>query len=74
MSFDQIASEALKLPTKERAILASSLWESIEDPFLIAFEQNDAEALTLAMQRDEELETGAVTPISHTEMMAFLRS
>ena len=32
MSIDQIAPEALKLPTKERTMLAASLWESIEDP------------------------------------------
>jgi len=33
MSIDQIAAEALRLPPRERALLAESLWESLEDPF-----------------------------------------
>lgn len=33
MGIDQIATEALNLPLRERALLAASLWESIDDPF-----------------------------------------
>ncbi len=61
MSIDQIAPEALKLPTKERALLAASLWESIED------------SLSLAEVRDQEIECGKVAAVSHQEMMQRLR-
>jgi hypothetical protein len=56
MSIDQIAPEALRLPAKERALLAASLWESVEDPYLLAADLNDEDAVALAMARDAELE------------------
>ena len=55
MSFDQIAPEALNLPTKERAMLAASLWESIEDPFQFSVDLDDETALRLAEERDQEI-------------------
>jgi putative addiction module component (TIGR02574 family) len=73
MSIDQIASEALRLPAKQRAELAESLWESLVDPFEIAAETDNAEAVALAMKRDRELETGEVQPLSHEELMSRLR-
>ncbi len=73
MSIDQIAPEALKLPVHERALLAASLWESIEDPFELDVERNDEDALSLALQRDQDLESGAVQPLSHSDLMARLR-
>jgi putative addiction module component (TIGR02574 family) len=73
MSIDQIAAEALRLPPKERAMLAESLWESLMDPFKIPAWTDDAEAVGLAAERDRQLETGEVRPISHEEMMARLR-
>jgi len=73
MSIDQIAAEALRLPAKERAMLAESLWESLRDPFEIPAESDDAEALTLAKERDQQLEAGGVQPLSHEELMARLR-
>ena len=33
MSIDQIAAEALRLPAKDRALLAESLWESLSAPY-----------------------------------------
>jgi hypothetical protein len=36
-------------------------------------EASDAEAVALALERDWEIESGQVTPISHEEMMARLR-
>jgi len=36
MSIDQLALEALRLPARERAPLAASLWESIDDAYLAA--------------------------------------
>ncbi len=73
MSFDQIAPEALKLPPEQRALLASSLWESLEDPYDLAVDLDDHAAAALAVERDREMETGLVIPISHEELMKRLR-
>jgi len=73
MSIEQIAAEALRLPPKERAMLAESLWESLADPFKIAALADDAEAVALAAERDRQLGAGEVQPILHEEMMARLR-
>jgi putative addiction module component (TIGR02574 family) len=73
MSIDQIAAEALRLPPEQRALLAESLWESLDDPFKSPTEMDDASALALALERDRDLETGKVKPVSHEEMMARLR-
>lgn len=73
MSIDQIAPEALKLPARERALLAASLWESIEDPFELPIDYDDEAALRLAEQRDQEIESGSVKAISHQDMMQRLR-
>ena len=73
MSIDQIAAEALRLPPQERAMLAESLWESLTDPFEVGAEADDAETVTLAVERNRQIETGEVQPVSHEEMMARLR-
>lgn len=73
MSIDQIAPEALRLPPRERALLAASLWESIEDPYVLAADRSDEDAIALALARDAELESGAVSPLSHVELMSRLR-
>lgn len=72
MSIEQIAAEALRLPPKERAMLAESLWESLTDPFKIPAWTEDSEAVALATERDRQLESGEVQPISHEEMMGRL--
>ena len=72
MSIEQIAAEALRLPPRERATLAESLWESLVDPFEVAAWTDDAEAFALALERDRQLETGEVEPVSHVQMMARL--
>lgn len=73
MSIEQIAPEALRLPVRDRALLAASLWESIEDPYVISPDPTDDEAIALAIAREEEIESGAVSPISHSELMERLR-
>ena len=73
MSLDQIAPVALRLPPKERALLAASLWESIEDPYALTIDQSDEDAVALALARDAEMESGKVTPLSHSELMTRLR-
>ena len=73
MSIDQIASEALRLPARDRAFLAGSLWESLDDPFEVPAQLDDAEAVTLALERDRQIEQGQVQAVTHNEMMARLR-
>jgi hypothetical protein len=73
MGIDQIAPEALRLPARERALLAASLWESIEDPFGLAVGLGDEEAISLAEARDRELDSVAVAPISHEGLMRRVR-
>jgi len=73
MSIEQIAAEALRLPVRQRAFLAESLWESLADPYESAEEKSEAEALALAVERDRQIESGEVQPVSHAEMMARLR-
>lgn len=74
MSVEQLAAEALRLPAKERAELAASLWESIEDPYSLAADLTDTEAIELSILRDGDLESGRVTPLSHHQLMERLRS
>jgi putative addiction module component (TIGR02574 family) len=73
MSIDQIASEALRLSPKERALLAESLWESLKDPYRVMHEPDESAAVALALERDRQMEAGEVRPLSHDELMAKLR-
>ena len=73
MSIDQITPAALKLPARERALLAASLWESLKDPFEHASECDDESALHLAEEREQEIESGRVMAVSHADMMKRLK-
>lgn len=73
MNIDQIAPEALRLPTNERALLAATLWESIQDPYQLAVDLEDDEAVSLAVLRDREIESGEVAALSHEEFMKRVR-
>lgn len=73
MLIDEIAPEAMKLPPRERALLAASLWESIGDPYHLAADLDDEEAISLALTRDAEIESGQVKALSHKELMDRLR-
>lgn len=73
MKIEELAPEALRLPIRDRAILAASLWESIEDPYDLAVPCDDEEAIALAVKRDGEIESGKVKPLSHDELMNRLR-
>ncbi|WP_333873603.1 addiction module protein [Methylobacter sp.] len=74
MNIEQIASEVLKLSPHDRAMLAETLWESLETPYLVVPELSDDEAIVLAKRRDSEIENGEVEPLSHTQLMARLRN
>jgi len=73
MNIDQIASEVLRLSPHDRAMLAQTIWESLEPPYL-ASELSDDEAMVLAKKRDSEIENGEVAPLSHTQLMSKLRN
>lgn len=73
MSIDQIASEALRLSSRDRAILAETIWESLEDPYKFSTDISEEEAIKLAKRRDVELEQGHVTSLSHKDLMDRLR-
>ena len=73
MKLEELAPEALRLPTKDRVLLAASLWESIDDPYDLAVSFDDDEAVSLAMKRDDEIESGKVKALSHSELMNRLR-
>ena len=72
MNVDQLAPEVIKLPVRDRAFLATFLWESLEDPFALAAALDDEEALALAERRDSEMESGMATPVSHSDLMSRL--
>ena len=73
MSIDQIASEALKLPARDRATLAESLWDSLTDPFKLPDEKDDSATIELAFERDRQISNKKVKSVSHQEMMSRLR-
>ena len=73
MNIEELAPEALSLSTKDRAVLAASLWESIEDPYDLKSSFTDEEAIALALKRDEEIDSGRIKALSHAELMSGLR-
>jgi len=73
MNINKIASEALRLNPHDRAILAETMWESLEDPYFATSDISDNDAIAIAKQRDKEIEQGSVAPLSHTELMDRLR-
>ncbi len=54
-------------------MLAQTIWESLDAPSQ-AGDLSDDEAINLAKKRDSEMENGAVTPLSHTQLMSKLRN
>ena len=74
MSIEKIASEVLNWSPHDRAMLAQTLWESLEAPYITAIEISETEAIALSKQRDWEIEHSVVEPLSHTELMARLRN
>ena len=69
MNIDQIATEALRLSTRNRAILAETLWESLSDPYIIAPNISDKDSIELAIKRDKEIENGDTKPLEHQDLM-----
>jgi putative addiction module component (TIGR02574 family) len=74
MHIDEISSEALKLDSHDRAVLAEIIWESLDDPFKKNNDISDDEAIQLSKQRNDEIDSGEVTPVPHHELMKKLRN
>lgn len=67
-STDQLELQVLSLPPSDRERLALAAWESlaatgtwISDP------RTDPDGIALAQQRDDEIESGKVSTLSHDE-------
>jgi Putative addiction module component len=69
MTIDQIAAEALRLPPRERALLAESLWESLSGPREISAVVDNRAALALVRERDRRMDAGRFTPFPCEDMM-----
>ncbi len=63
LSVAQLEQEVLALPPQAREQLALAAWESLENDLV------DPEGLAIALQRDAEMESGLVKPVSHEEFM-----
>lgn len=70
MSTQQLIAEAMSLPLAERVSLAQALWQSI-DAGLVDTSEHDA--IRQAVQRDQELSSGAVVGRKHDEVMQAAR-
>jgi hypothetical protein len=66
----ELEKEVLALPPSEREQLATAAWESlVSDPGALSDPDIDPEGIDIALQRDTELESGAIQAISHAEFM-----
>lgn len=74
MNIDQITSVALTLTPHDKALLAQTLWESLEAPYLADTELSDHEAIALAKQRDRDIDQGLVQALTHSQLMSNLRN
>ena len=68
MSVDQIAAEALRLPEKDRASLASRLLQSMTP---IAFDED--EGVAEAIRRDAELDANPAQAMTLREMDSHIQ-
>ena len=65
-----LEKEILALPPAERERLATLAWESlVGDPSAPGDHNIDPEGIEVAAQRDAEIESGQVQPISHAEFL-----
>ncbi|RLD53728.1 MAG: hypothetical protein DRJ05_15955 [Bacteroidetes bacterium] len=73
MNINKIADVALQLNPHDRAFLAQTIWESLDEPFVVASDISEKETIAMAKQRDAEIEQGHITPLTHKELMDRLR-
>jgi hypothetical protein len=66
----ELEKEVLALPPVERERLATAAWESlVSDPSAVSDQSIDPEGIDIALQRDAEIESGAIQAISHAEFV-----
>jgi putative addiction module component (TIGR02574 family) len=73
MTIAQLTNEALALPSRERAMLAQQLWDSVQDNETLGSfldEQTRAEI----ERRDAEMESGVVPGVPHNRAMEIIES
>lgn len=69
MNINQIATESLRLSTRNQAILAETSWKNLADPYITAPHTSEEATIELAMKRDKEIENGDIKPIGHQDLM-----
>lgn len=63
-----IERRLLELPPADRARLAQKAWESlVDDPRAAPDPGIDGEGVSVALDRDREIEEGVLAPIDHNE-------
>jgi len=65
----RLEKEILALPPKERERLALAAWESLETQSDNPDTLPDQEGITLAQQRDTELQSDSVQPITRSKFL-----
>ncbi len=66
----ELEKEVLALSPIEREQLATAAWESlVSDPAALSDPGIDPKGIDIALQRDAEIESGAIQAISHAEFM-----
>ena len=71
----KIEREVMSLAPEEREHLALSAWESLGDGSNAAINgMLDPEGIEIAKQRDRDLSSGSVKPISHSEFLRRISS
>lgn len=66
----QLEREVLALPPTERAHVALAAWKSlVADPAFAAARTLDPEGLKVAADRNQDIESGKIKPISHDEFL-----
>lgn len=71
---ERLKSEVLMLSPKEREDLAFTAWESLGQEFSWLSDPSvDPEGITVAAERDCEIESGKAAPIDHEEFLRRTR-
>jgi hypothetical protein len=69
-NLSKLQKDLLRLPANEREELALSAWNSLSRGSDAAINaQLDPEGVEVARERDKQLDSGSVNPISHTEFL-----
>ncbi|MFA7174711.1 MAG: addiction module protein [Kiritimatiellia bacterium] len=72
ITVEKIYKEAVTLPPKERASLAEAIWDSLGESHTFLSDISDEKAVSLASQREAEIDEGKVSALSHAELMERL--